>query len=86
MLTMDRKELLDILADAIGCSYLSDLTLLEVRPQLRRALCRLEADAYPLREWNDAVEYITRKSAAFPTPEQARAFLLQYTSDIPPRT
>lgn len=80
MLTMDRKELLDVLTDSVGCNYLSDLTLLEVQPLLRQTLCRLEADAYPLREWNDAAEYITRKPAAFQTPEQAREFLIQYTS------
>lgn len=78
--TIKRKELLDVLADSVGCSYLSDLTHAETHPRLRQTLCRMAAGDYSLHEWNDAAEYITRQTSAFATAEQARTFLIRYTS------
>ena len=68
--------LLDHLADRCHCAYLSDLRFLN-EAQRRRLACEIEAvsaDAASLREWNDALEYLTGRSAE-QTVEEARARL-----------
>ena len=68
--------LLEYLAGRCHCVYLSDLRFLN-EAQRRRLACEIEAvsaDAASLREWNDALEYLTGRSAE-QTVERARARL-----------
>ena len=56
---MSELHILDVLAARRGC-YISDLNLV---PLLRRMalsdLCRMDEDAHPLSQWQDAVRYLT---------------------------
>ena len=70
--------LLEYLAGRCHCVYLSDLRFLN-EAQRRRLACEIEAvsaDAASLREWNDALEYLTGRSAE-QTVERARKRLIQ---------
>ena len=70
--------LLEYLAGRCHCVYLSDLRFLN-EAQRRRLACEIEAvsaDAASLREWNDALEYLTGRSAE-QTVEEARKRLIQ---------
>ena len=51
--------LLDILAEKMNCTYLSDLRFLP-RPNaaLRQAVSRLPLDDFSEYEWKDAAEYL----------------------------
>jgi len=51
--------LLDILAEKMNCTYLSDLRFLP-RPNaaLRQAVASLPLDDFSEHEWKDAVEYL----------------------------
>ena len=51
--------LLDILAERMNCTYLSDLRFLP-RPNaaLRQAVASVPLDDFPEYEWNDAAEYL----------------------------
>ena len=54
--------LLDKISRKMGCPFLSDLRFLsrEQRKQLARILKQMEPEANSVREWNDALAYLTR--------------------------
>ena len=68
--------LLEYLAGRCHCVYLSDLRFLNEaqRRRLAREVEAVSADAVPLREWNDALEYLTGRPPE-QTAEEARARL-----------
>ena len=67
-------DLLDRMAQEIGCLYLSDLRWPDGagRKKLADLVQRLTPDEASLREWNDALAYLT-DAPQQPTAEQARA-------------
>lgn len=73
----NRKEeplgLLVYLSLQAGCLYLSDLPQPKYRFSIQHALRGLSPDWFSLKEWNDAVAYITRQERSFETEEQAMA-------------
>lgn len=71
-------SLLDVLSIRMGCTYLSDLRFLDgaQRAMLAGKLERIPARAADLRDWNDALEYLTGDSRPMADPEQARAALI----------
>lgn len=66
---MVEQSLLDLLAIQMRCEYLSDLRLLtqEQRQYLAQKLDRLIPRNEDIREWNDALNYLTG------APEEATA-------------
>lgn len=74
-------DLLDALSMWADCRYLSDLKYLDEwrRARLARALEKLPADAADLKEWNDALQYLSR-DAPQETAEAARERLIQSLS------
>lgn len=58
---MVEQSLLDLLSIQMGCMYLSDLRFLslEQRRYLAQRLDRLTPRQDDVREWNDALEYLT---------------------------
>ena len=72
---MSELHLLDVLAARRGC-YISDLTL---APFLRRMalsdLRRMEENAYPLYQWQDAVRYLTGDERDFASVKEIKAFI-----------
>ena len=71
-------SLLDELARRIGCTYLSDLRFLDApgRQALARTLADIPAGAAGLREWNDALAYLTGEPPQS-TADAARALLVE---------
>lgn len=55
------QSLLDLLSIQMGCMYLSDLRFLspEQRRYLAQKLDRLTPREEDVREWNDALDYLT---------------------------
>lgn len=70
-------DLLDLCACRLGCQYLSDLRGLQgwQRAQLAGVLRDVAAGEALLREWNDALSYLTGEGPAA-SPEEARARLI----------
>ena len=72
---MSELHILDVLAARRGC-YISDLNL---APFLRRMalsdLCRMEENAYPLSQWQDAVRYLTGDERDFASVKEIKAFI-----------
>lgn len=70
--------LLDYIAFKSGCMFLSDLhdpqNLLFIKTTLRYIVPSM----FGLKEWNDAVTYITSKQISFHSGEQAMEYLLSY--------
>lgn len=58
-----------------GCMYLSDLHLPSNLPLIRHTLHTIDPQSYPLKEWNDAVCYITGQAIQFTDPKDAAAYL-----------
>jgi hypothetical protein len=74
-------ELLDYLAFKCGCMYLSDLPAKCWQIPLFHALRKVTPEAFPVREWNDAVAYLTGEERNFQSQELAAGYLLSYFSD-----
>lgn len=72
---MNDRHLLDVLAKRRGC-FISDLCLI---PMLRRAalfdMLKMDADSYPLRQWHDAVRYLTGDERTFESVSEIKDFL-----------
>jgi hypothetical protein len=72
---MSELHILDILAARRRC-FISDLNL---SPILRRAaladLCRMEENAYPLSQWQDAVRYLTGDERDFTSVKEIKEFI-----------
>lgn len=68
--------LLDILAAKVGCVYLSDLKQTQSLPHIRHVLRKIKPSAFSLREWNNAVSYLTGKETPFESAEEAVEYLL----------
>lgn len=71
----ERRDLLEWLAQETACPYLSDLKQQSYWPALLRALHKAPRDAWPLREWQDACQYLVGACACAESEEQARACL-----------
>ena len=71
-----QQELLERLTYLVGCEFMSDLRLIKSFARIQKAAACIPANAYTVKEWTDAIDYITDKSLLFGTAEQARAFLI----------
>lgn len=69
------RGLLEFLQLQAGCMYLSDLHTPSHFPRIQRALRKITPDHYALREWNDAVWYITGQPCRFVSPRDAAEYL-----------
>lgn len=70
------RNLLEDLAAAAGCDYLSDLHLSSHLPAVRRAVSSISAARYPLCQWQEALAYLCGIHTRFSTERGARAQLL----------
>ncbi|WP_195376478.1 hypothetical protein [Anaerotruncus rubiinfantis] len=68
--------LLDDLAQAAGCDYLSDLRCSPFyRYPLYLALADFPAEEYSAKKWNEAASYVLGQPARFPEGGEAYGFL-----------
>ena len=74
-----KPDFLDVLAEAAGTPYLSDLRSLkeDARRKLAEKLEALTPEDYPLAQWNDALNYLFAELAQS-SPEAARKRLLAH--------
>ena len=70
--------LLEYLAQEVDCMFLSDLHSEKFLAAVREKICTLDWKQFNLKEWNDAVVYITGTNRSFDTAEQAADYLLRY--------
>lgn len=77
MYSLNRKNLLDDLAAALGLDYLSDLHRPEHRTDVLAALKGFIPADYPIAQWNDALCYIFDKPVALSAARQIAAYLDQ---------
>lgn len=75
---MGTVGLLEYLQIKVSCMYLSDLHLPENLLLIQREMLRLDPEDYILKEWNDAVEYITGQMDSFTDVKQAALFIQNY--------
>lgn len=71
--------LLELLQYLVGCMYLSDLPDSSNLLMIQSALKKIDPNNYSLREWNDAVHYITRQDLHFSRQNDAARYLINYT-------
>ena len=58
------------------CAYISDLRVVNYRIFISKAVCAIPTEDYSLKEWNDAVFYITVNRLTIKSAEDARKVLL----------
>lgn len=75
-------SLVEYMAYKVGCAYINDLPRLDAlgRMKVAHVLENVSADVYPLKEWNDALQYIVQ-GAAECTAAEARASLMKKLCD-----
>lgn len=69
--------LLDYIAEKAGCSYLSDLHNKGRGGQIYKVIAGIAPSDYDLKEWEDAIRYITNRMVSFGDSSQAAEYLLQ---------
>lgn len=70
-----KNKLLEYLAKEAGCQQLSDLPSGFWFPVACFIAGSVKADQYSLREWNEAVRYLTGVRVRFFSPQKAQKFL-----------
>lgn len=70
------KELLHILSERTGCMYLSDLKFIRDTQKIKSELERLSPQDFPVKQWNDAINYLTETKVDFSSEMEAKNFLL----------
>ena len=84
-MTRDKeKDLLEVLAQQMGCLHLSDLKFLrgDDKNYLSGIVERIETSDFTLAQWADAFRYLTGDHTRFDTAASAkRALLNQLKSD-----
>nr|WP_325299288.1 hypothetical protein [uncultured Dysosmobacter sp.] len=82
MSTTQLLSLVEYISYKVGCTYISDLPGLDGLGKMKavHVLDDVSADVYPLKEWNDALQYIVHGSAEL-TAEEARAALMRKLCD-----
>ena len=75
-------SLVEVLAAQLGCEYISDMHDLEPedRRKLYEILRRIPCALWPLREWRDALEYITGVTCAQDSGAAYKALLFYAAS------
>ena len=74
----DQPELLEYIRCKVGCMYISDLHQECWFPEIQKIICRISPEMYSLKEWNDAVNYITGAQQNFETRTMVVDFLKNY--------
>lgn len=74
------ENLLHECMNKTGCLYLSDLHQPDRLVLVKHALYKMDPDRYSIREWTDAVNYITGQSLCFKDLTEAVEYLETYTS------
>lgn len=82
MSTTQLLSLVEYISYKVGCTYISDLPGLDGLGKMKavHVLDDVSADVYPLKEWNDALQYIVHGSTEL-TAEEARAALMRKLCD-----
>lgn len=77
---MKTISLLDMLSLQMGCTYLSDLRFLNAFQyrKLAEILAVLPAEDFDLREWKDALRYLTGENRQAMNAKQVRSELIAW--------
>lgn len=77
-----RLPLLEYLAAACGCMYLSDLRQRQYQAGLGRTLRTAAPEWFPVQEWRDAAEYLTGEIPEAGSRRKIRAHLMRRFSGM----
>ncbi len=81
MILSSQAGLLDLLTEAVGCGYLSNLHLTENRKQLIKILRAIPTEEYSEKEWEDAARYLLGNENLFTDAEEVRRVLIDRLSE-----
>ena len=73
----NNKRLLEYIAEKTGFTFLSDLNQTD-HEEIEKVLIGLDIETYSLKEWNDAVCYLTGKIHNFMTKEAALGYICDH--------
>ncbi|MBC8536301.1 hypothetical protein [Feifania hominis] len=69
------KELLQILTEITGCSFISDLRTRPIAARLAQTVDNVADDDYSPGEWSYALSYITGNNLSFHSVEEAKNYI-----------
>lgn len=72
---MAESNLLAYLAIYCRVDYISDLKLTQ---NCKQIITTIKPTTFPLKEWNDAVQYLCKNKKSFNSVEQAKEYLMKY--------
>ena len=69
--------LLEYLANATGCNYISDLLCLQSYDYCVECIKDIPAEVYEVKEWNEAITYLTQEPAPYTTSKESKAQIIE---------
>lgn len=72
-------DLLEDLYRNCGCMYLSDLKAAWMRPIIFFRINKMDPQNYPLKDWNEAVWYLTGIKRQHQDPVKAKESIIQWS-------
>lgn len=68
-------DLLDYLVEKTRVDYMSDL---KMSANLKSTIMGIEPMQFPLKDWNQAIQYLCKTKITFEDADEARQFLIDY--------
>lgn len=73
----DKRGLLEIITEEVGCDYLSNLREPVFYSKIKKVVETIEESDYTLKEWQDAADYITGSGGNEGTSTEVKHILLR---------
>ena len=70
------KHLIEQIAADLGCEYISDLHRPQLLIEIQRLIRSYDSQSYSLKEWKEAIVYITGSSCRMCDNEEIKQYLL----------
>ncbi|WP_041138825.1 hypothetical protein [Beduini massiliensis] len=71
-----KKHLIEVIADDLGCEYVSDLHIPYLLSSLQKVAADYDSYTYSLKEWQELIRYISKTSHQFKDEEEAKQFFI----------
>lgn len=70
------KHLIEQIATDLGYEYISDLHRPQLLIEIQRLISSYDSQCYSLKEWKEAIQYITGNSCRLSDSEEIKQYLL----------
>lgn len=73
----DTKDLFEVVAKQLSCTYISDIKFTEKRKSALKLLSEMELEAYPISCLGDMADYLLDEKVHFASADEAHRYFLK---------